>query len=147
MLEELKNMRWTWHQETGTPCIFIYHYLYFWETGTNQIYKTTSQYITLHYRGLILSLTHWYLRQKTNVPLLLHRDVLYIISLIDYWKVKCYVFLDSPISRFCFVLKISIVFIFIWLHSQTLKMLINREMIEKHKIQRTTTHPDDQDHI
>ena len=45
ILEELKNIRWSWHQEIMTPCMCLWHYLYNYVTDTSLIYDAISIYM------------------------------------------------------------------------------------------------------
>ena len=53
ILEELKDIRWIWHQEIRTPCMLLWHYLHYYMSDTNQIRSTASQYTTLCYWSFI----------------------------------------------------------------------------------------------
>ena len=72
MFEELKNMRINWHQDIGTPCMLISHYIYYWETGEKN--KFTRQqaniwhFITGAYIFVNLKLTYGYPCLKKKVP-------------------------------------------------------------------------------
>ena len=81
MFEELKNMRWTWHQETGTPCGVVYAYLPLsillrdWDKPNLQDNKSICCTLLLRFYIFIKpKLTHWYPCLK-KVLLLLHRGV------------------------------------------------------------------------
>ena len=59
MFEELKNMRWTWHQGIGTTCMLIWYCLYHQEIDIDQIVATIGQHITL-YCWVFKFLKVWY---------------------------------------------------------------------------------------
>ena len=74
ILDELKNIRWIWHQEIRTPCI-IFTKLLVWYTPNSL--NSKSIYNTLLLEFYICAkprLTHWYPCPK-KVSLLLHRGV------------------------------------------------------------------------
>ena len=53
ILEELKDIKWIWHQEIRIPCMLLWHYLHYYMSDTNQIRSTASQYTTLCYWSFI----------------------------------------------------------------------------------------------
>ena len=61
ILEELKDIKWIWHQEIRTPYMLLWHYLHYWVSDTNQIHSTTSQYTSLCYWSFIFVQTRGWL--------------------------------------------------------------------------------------